>query len=574
MISESPLKSFLKVLTLSVCTTTVQIIGQGSGVQNEQNTVESLSPEVKKSPVVIDSSGTSGNPAKAQAHFAAGVSWEAQGQADKALESFRLSLEADPSNARLAVQVAEKLISLREFEQAYQTLLPATRQENAPGKAFELLGLLQMSRGEESTSQASFQQAIDRDPSLILSRQRVIDVHLRNGNERPAFRMVQEALEATSNQVDEVTLLIGMYLRYASMRPDRLQDLGPQLESLIAKSSEIAKEQPALKLSISDLLMLQERFEDAEKMLKDLKDVEPPVPLVSEKLVDLFLRTGKKDMAILELGELTRENSKNPRPYFLLGSLKADDGESAEAEKHYRKAMDIRPEFEPPYYELAAMKLNEGEPREALEVLQQAREHFSDQFILEFYSGLAMSALRRYEPSLGFLRQAENIAEKQEPERLTGFFYFRVGSVLERLGKFKEAEVEFLKCLDRAPDDATTLNYLGYMWAEQGVKLDQAHEWIMKAHELEPESEAILDSMGWVLYQKGKPAEALPFLEKAKEKLTEPDPTILDHLADVYEALGETEKAEEVWKQSLEIEFNERVFKKWRILEDQGETKS
>ena len=80
--------------------------------------------------------------------------------------------------------------------------------------------------------------------------------------------------------------------------------------------------------------------------------------------------------------------------------------------------------------------------------------------------------------------------------------------------------------------------------------------------------------MGWVLYQKGKPAEALPFLEKAKEKLTEPDPTILDHLADVYEALGETGKAEEAWKQSLEIEFNERVFKKWRILKDQGETKS
>ena len=75
--------------------------------------------------------------------------------------------------------------------------------------------------------------------------------------------MIQEALEATPNQVDEVTLLIGMYLRYVSMRPDRLQDLGLQLESLIAKSSEIAKEHPALKLSISDLLMLQERFEDA-----------------------------------------------------------------------------------------------------------------------------------------------------------------------------------------------------------------------------------------------------------------------------------------------------------------------
>jgi tetratricopeptide (TPR) repeat protein len=566
MISESPLNKFLIVLTLGVCATAMPLIGQEAG--------GAVEPKAEFSEPGSSNSVDSGDRAKAQAHFAAGVSWEAQGKVDKALESFRLSLEADPSNTKLAVQVAEKYIGLKKFEEAYQTLLPTTRQENAPGKAFQLLGLIQMARGEDAPSLESFQMALERDPSLILSRQRLVDVHLRNGEEGPAIRKVQEAVEATSNEVDHVTALIGMYLRYVAMRPDRLEDLADQFEALIVKSSAVAEEQPALKVPISDILMLQERFDDAEKMLQDLKDVQPPVPLVREKLVDLFLRVGKKEKAVAELNELTKQSPDNPRPYFLLGTLKADEGEAAEAEKQFRKAIAVRPEFEPPYYELAAMKLNEGDAREALKVLQQARDHFSDQFILEFYSGLAMSALHRYEPSLRFLRQAESIAKKQEPGRLTGFFYFRMGSVLERLGKFKEAEIEFLKCLDLTPDDATTLNYLGYMWAEQGEKLDQAHEWIQKAHDLEPESEAILDSMGWVLFQKGEPAEALPFLEKAQEKLTEPDPTILDHLADVYEALGEFEKAEEAWRQSLEIEFNEKVFEKWRALKDKAEIKS
>ena len=104
--------------------------------------------------------------------------------------------------------------------------------------------------------------------------------------------------------------------------------------------------------------------------------------------------------------------------------------------------------------------------------------------------------------------------------------------------------------------------------------MDQAYEWIQKAHELEPESEAILDSMGWILFQQGKPAEALPYLEKAQEKLSEPDPTILDHLADVYEALGKYDKAEEIWTQSLEIEFSEKVFEKWRNLSEKAATNS
>ena len=100
------------------------------------------------------------------------------------------------------------------------------------------------------------------------------------------------------------------------------------------------------------------------------------------------------------------------------------------------------------------------------------------------------------------------------------------------------------------------------MWAEHGKKLDDAFEWIQKALDLEPDSEAILDSMGWVLFQQGKPEQALPYLEKAESKLTEPDPTILDHLGDVYLALDRLPSAKESFQKSLEIEFSEQVFEK------------
>ena len=505
---------------------------------------------------------------KAQAHFAAGVSFLAQGEKDKALEQFEKALQVDPESASLATRIAENLILLQQFEKAQSLLQRASESDDAPGMAFELLGVITSSQGEDSQAQRLFEEALRRDPSRVFSRQKILDQALKDQREDLALELVQEAVKVTSYEVEDMTALIGLYLKYAVLRPQKLKLLDQALESLVVKASEVAEEEPVLEVAIADVLMLTQRFEEAEKRLSRLKDFDPPLILAREKLIDLYVRSGETSKALVELGELADINPQNPRPYLLMGSLEADEGNSEKAESHFRKAMKIGPAFEAPYYELAALKLNQGDARQALEVLQEARNNLPQTFMLEFYSGLAMTSLRQYASALKFLRSAEQLAEEKEPSRLTGFFYFRKGSVQERLGQLQEAEDSFLKCLQKDPEDATTLNYLGYMWAEHGKKLDDAFEWIQKALDLEPDSEAILDSMGWVLFQQGKPEQALPYLEKAESKLTEPDPTILDHLGDVYLALDRLPSAKESFQKSLEIEFSEQVFEKWNRLLD------
>jgi len=80
--------------------------------------------------------------------------------------------------------------------------------------------------------------------------------------------------------------------------------------------------------------------------------------------------------------------------------------------------------------------------------------------------------------------------------------------------------------------------------------------------------------MGWVLFKQGKEEEALPYLEKAEANLESPDPTILDHLGDAYQALDRRDKAADAFKRSLELEFNEKVFQKWRRLTDKQDIQS
>src|SRR5512141_1722494 len=85
------------------------------------------------------------------------------------------------------------------------------------------------------------------------------------------------------------------------------------------------------------------------------------------------------------------------------------------------------------------------------------------------------------------------------------------------------------------PDHAEALNFLGYSFAEQGVRLEDAERLVRRALELKPRSGHILDSLGWVLFRRGDVRRAVEVLEEA-DSLEGPDATILEHLGDAYRA--------------------------------------
>ena len=99
------------------------------------------------------------------------------------------------------------------------------------------------------------------------------------------------------------------------------------------------------------------------------------------------------------------------------------------------------------------------------------------------------------------------------------------------------------------PRDPEALNALGYTLADRGLRLEEARGHISRALELDPDSPAIVDSMGWVLYRLGRKEEARGLLEQALERL--PHPEVAAHLCEVLYELGQVEKAEELLRESL-----------------------
>ncbi|MFH1490579.1 MAG: tetratricopeptide repeat protein, partial [Pseudomonadota bacterium] len=133
---------------------------------------------------------------------------------------------------------------------------------------------------------------------------------------------------------------------------------------------------------------------------------------------------------------------------------------------------------------------------------------------------------------------------------------FRYGVLLDKSGEKEKCLEKMKKVLEIDPDYSDALNYIGYTYAEQGVRLEEALDLIQKALKLKPDSGYIIDSLGWVYFQKGLYDKALEALEKAVG-LTPKDPTIAEHLGDVYLKKKAYQKSLEMYRKALALSHPE-----------------
>lgn len=152
-----------------------------------------------------------------------------------------------------------------------------------------------------------------------------------------------------------------------------------------------------------------------------------------------------------------------------------------------------------------------------------------------------LRALSRFEEAIPLYRQLEG--GRFDTARL----HRNLAICLERIGADEEAERYFLSSLSRNPDDAYTLNYLGYWYADENRNLDEAINYIKKAVELRPSSGFFADSLGWVYYRLGDLDNAVIWLERAIQ-LEPLDPVIIEHLADAYWQVGRDYEAVYKWQ--------------------------
>jgi tetratricopeptide (TPR) repeat protein len=168
----------------------------------------------------------------------------------------------------------------------------------------------------------------------------------------------------------------------------------------------------------------------------------------------------------------------------------------------------------------------------------------------EVYITLAQinTRLKRWKDAEEALNKAEQLSTKAEDK---SYVYFLRGSTFEREKKYDEAEAQFKKVLAADPQSAITLNYLGYMNADRGVRLEESLNYIKAAVSLDPGNGAYLDSLGWAYFRLGKYDLAEESLTKASAHMGS-DPTVQQHLGDLYQKTGRLKLAAAHWERAIE----------------------
>ncbi|HSC83537.1 MAG TPA: tetratricopeptide repeat protein, partial [Pseudomonas sp.] len=164
-----------------------------------------------------------------------------------------------------------------------------------------------------------------------------------------------------------------------------------------------------------------------------------------------------------------------------------------------------------------------------------------------------------------YLLESEALAKRQRVEQSwqvieqglqqfpndTNLLYTRA-MLAEKRGDLPGLERDLRNIIKREPDNATALNALGYTLADRTTRYEEARSLIEKAHQLNPDDPATLDSLGWVNYRLGNLEQAERFLRQALEKF--PDHEVAAHLGEVLWAQGKQREARKVWGSALDAQ--------------------
>jgi tetratricopeptide (TPR) repeat protein len=185
-----------------------------------------------------------------------------------------------------------------------------------------------------------------------------------------------------------------------------------------------------------------------------------------------------------------------------------------------------------------------GQPDRAVAILQEVLDKQADRPLA--YVALAQGYVdaNRGAEAVTLLEQAQ---VKFPSETSIGF---ELGAVFDKQKRFADAEAAFRQVLAREPDNAPALNYLGYMLAERGERLDESVTYLKKALEIDPDNGSYLDSLGWAYYKGNKLDLASDNLKRAAEQL-KTNSVIQDHYGELLFKMGRYDDAIAAWTRAL-----------------------
>ena len=496
-------------------------------------------------------------PDNVEDHLLLGRLYSLNKDLQKAENEFKTAVKLQPDSEEAVTTLAYLYNEEGDTSRATQ-VLSAIPEASRSAKLYSALGYTYEQQKQYKNAISAYRHAIEVDRDN-LDAIRGLAQNLMNDGQADAA-LEQYKVIADANPEDAQT-----YVRIAEIyRKQGKFDLA--LESL-KKAESMVQDSVEVPYSMAAVYQAQGRFDEASQLLQNLlKKTEKTDgnynqsernnrAVFLERLGSVYRDQGNTQLAVDTFRKLLALGDENAvRGYQQIIDTYRESKQWQQATAVAKEATQKLPNNRDLRMVLDGQLADTGEPDKALKDVRSMLKGTPED--REVYITLAQmnTRLKRWNEAEEALGKAEQLSTKPEDK---AYVYFLRGSTYERQKKFEQAEEMFRKVLANDPQNAMTLNYLGYMLADRGIKLDEALGYIKKAVELDPSSGAYLDSLGWAYFKMGKYELAEENLIKASQRINT-DPTVQDHLGDLYQKTGRLKLAAAHWERALN-EWNKTV---------------
>lgn len=462
------------------------------------------------------------------------------GEVEEASRVIQEISDRNPDNPIVNLNLANLMTRLGRTAEAQQALERVVAVDAGNSAAILQLVDIYQTAGEWQKAAQVLEGLAAQDPINRDLQRQLGYFHLRAGNAEKAHTQFRSLYEA--EPLDK---------RHRFFLAEALNDLERYDEAEELYRGLIAEEpnDPEFLVSLGLNLMGQRRFEDAAGVFERLLAVEG-IPAGVQTLAKTQLATvqhfhGDYDEALRRAQEVVRgPRGLNTAAVSLVLDVHRKQENHEAAIAFLRPLVAEQPDELPLQarlleFLLRAERFDEAEP--LIEKISGMHEN-APLLLAQIYTEVEL-----HERSLAILEPLHREDDASRP------IAFQLGASYERAGRISDAEKTFLAILDRNPEDAATLNYLGYMWADRNEKLERARTMIERAVQLDPKNAAYLDSLGWVYYRLGDFEQAEKYLIDAATIMPW-DPTIQEHVGDVFARQGRFGKALEHYRIALRLE--------------------
>lgn len=497
-----------------------------------------------------------------------------KGKIELAVRFLQALVQKAPQAAQPRAELAELLLHLGKAKQAQMHAETLIKQGALLHQAHLLKARALAMQGKIDQAAGELESELQNKPSDLQTRVLLIQLYLQTSDFSSAIRTIQEGIRIADHPLLR-SLAAQAYLRQGNIAMAR---------RALAAQQRLSPDDPQPVLLLSDLDEKEGKLTEAEKRLRRFLSIHPDALLVGNALGRLLIRQGRIRDAVAVYEDLSQKTGGIPEVYVALGLLHYQLGAYAEAAESFRRALVQKPhdkqvrfylavsleaagkkaeaeklyaDFDPKdkdYVEaqlrLAGIELDSGRHDQAAKrLIVLLREHpdLADAYLL---LSAARIQQKRYKLLLEETKPALKL--KNVPTRLL----FNRAIAYEELKDYEGVERSLRHILEQKPNDPEALNFLGYSYAERGIRLDEAEELIRKALKVRPNDGYYLDSLAWVYYQRGEYAKALEIQKKAVEKVSN-DPVMLEHLGDILWKLHRYDEAKQAWRKALKFHHKE-----------------